>query len=112
MLQGHDLKRTERWVALFHHEDGLIDITIGLIAMGFGLMNASDKVIFWLAFYILGIGIWRASKKWITYPGIGYGKSSEKGNGNKTVLIGIIIVNLLLLFVLGLILLNLKGLTT
>jgi hypothetical protein len=112
MSQGQDLKRTERWAYLFHHEDGLIDITIGLIAMGFGLMIASDRVIFWLIFYILGIGIWRASKKWITNPRIGYVKSPEKGNGNKAILIGIIVANLSLLFVLGLILLNLKGLTT
>ena len=112
MSQQQDLNRRERWAYLFCHEDGVIDITVGLIAMGLGLMIASDKVIFWLVFYILGIGIWRASKQWMTYPRIGDVKFPEKGNSNKTILIGIIVVNLLLLFVLGLILLNLKGLTT
>ncbi len=87
-----------------------MDIIVGLIAMGFGLMIASDKLIFWLIFYIVGIGVWRASKQWITYPGPDRVKSPQKRKTGKPILIGMIMANLLLIFVLALILLNLKGL--
>ena len=109
--QRQDLRRREVGASLFCHEDGLMDIIVGLIAMGFGLMVASDKLIFWLIFYIVGIGVWRASKQWVTYPRTDHVKSPQKRKTDKPILIGIIFANLLLLFILALILLNLKGLT-
>jgi hypothetical protein len=107
MLERQDLRVKERWAYLFCHEDGLIDIMVGLIAMGFGLIIASDKVIFWLIFYIFGIGIWRASKQWIPNPRIRH--VAEKRSLNKTILMGMLVANLMLLFILALILLNQKA---
>ncbi len=110
MQQGQDLKKIERWAYLFCHEDGLIDIVVGLIAISFGLMIASDRVIFWLIFYILGIGLWRASERWITYPRKDCVNTSNKGSsGNAPALIGLFVALLLLVFVLGFILVNLEG---
>jgi len=110
MSEWQDSRVKEGWIYSICHEDGLLDITVGLLAMGFGLVVASDKVIFWLIFYIFGIGIWRASKQWIPDPKIHH--TGEKKSTNKTILMGMLIANIMLLFILALILLNLKGLTS
>jgi hypothetical protein len=109
MSQEQPQRRLEQWAYFVHKEDGLINILIGLIAMVVGLMVASDKIIFWLIFYILGIGIWRASEKWITYPRKDYSKAPDKGITNTPILIGLMIALLLVLLALGFILVNLKG---
>jgi hypothetical protein len=109
-MSGHQFINTkERLVYSVFHEDGFLDIIAGLIAMGVSFSIASDKVIFWLIFYIFGIGIWRASKQWIPESRTTNTKTSEKRNSHDIILIGMIIANLFLLCVIALILLNLKG---
>jgi hypothetical protein len=109
MSQEQPQRRLEQWSYFFRKEDGVINILIGLIAMVIGLMVASDKIVFWLIFYILGIGIWRVSEKWINYPGKDCIKSSDKGVGSTPILIGLFVALLFLVFILGFILVNLKG---
>lgn len=112
MSQQQPQRRIEQWAGFFQKADGLINILIGLVAIGAGLVVASDKIIYWLIFYILGIGIWRASDRWMIYPSKTCIQPSDKRNYNKATLIGILFALLLLLVVLIYILLNLARLAS
>ena len=109
MSQESDLKKMGQRAYLFYPQDGFIDIAIGFMAISFGLLVAMDREVFWFIFYVLGVGIYRATKKWIAYPKIGYVKLSENRKGKLAILIGAIIVPALVFMVLGLVVLSLKG---
>lgn len=76
MSQEHDFKKLQQRTYQSYHQDGLIDIIIGLAMIGFGLMLAFDSSVFifmsWMPiiFYV-------PFKNRITVPRIGYVKFSS-----------------------------------
>ena len=108
MSQESDLKKMGPRDYFLYPQDGLIDIAVGFMAISFGLLVAMDRAVFWFIFYVLGIGICRATKKWITYPKMGYVKLSENRKTKMAILIGAIVVPVLVFIVLGLVVFSLK----
>jgi hypothetical protein len=78
MSQEQDFKKLQQRTYASYHQDGLIDIILGLSIIGFGLMMALDSSVFsimsWMAiiFYV-------PFKNRITVPRIGYVKFSSSG---------------------------------
>jgi hypothetical protein len=66
-----DMKEIERQVYMFYHEDGLIDIAIGFVFLGWGLMLAIAPT---GLIGLLGLGavaIWYLGKRYLTIPRVG-----------------------------------------
>jgi len=70
-----------------YHQDGLIDIIVGLYALAFGLGIVADKILdFSFAVIMPGmmiaivLPIWLAAKRKITMPRIGYVNIGAKGS--------------------------------
>ena len=72
--QPIDLKALERRAYLSYHEDGVLDIFIGLGALFFGLFMLTDM--FWMAgvFPAIFTPVYVSAKRSITIPRIGYVK--------------------------------------
>jgi hypothetical protein len=48
MSQESDLKKMEQRDYFLYPQDGLIDITVGFMAISFGLLVAMDRAVLWL----------------------------------------------------------------
>jgi len=70
-----NLKKIERKAYLSYHQDGLLDVSIGVFIIGFGLYVLSDSDFPFMAILpALLVPVWAKAKKKITYPRIGYVK--------------------------------------
>ena len=103
MSQEQDFKRLQQKTYCAYHQDGLIDIIIGLAIIGFGLNTALDNAAF-LFMGWLPIVFYVPFKNRFTVPRIGYVKFYAS---NKLVF-GLVIVGLLVLM-LGLFVLFISG---
>ena len=81
------LREVEKKTYMSYHQDGLIDIIIGLYALAFGLGIVVDKILdFSFAVLMPGIliaiilPIWIQAKRKITLPRIGYVNIGTKGS--------------------------------
>jgi hypothetical protein len=98
MSQEHDFKKLQQRTYQSYHQDGLIDIIIGLGFIGFGLMMAFDSSVFifmsWMPiiFYV-------PFKNRITVPRIGYVKFTTS---NLRLALALATGLLVMLFVVGL----------
>ena len=79
MTKQNTLRDIEKKTYMSYHQDGLIDIVVGLYALAFGLGIIADKMLdFSFAAIMPGImiaivlPIWLAAKRKITMPRIGY----------------------------------------
>ena len=104
MSQEQDFKKLQQRTYQSYHQDGLIDIIIGLGFIGFGLMMAFDSSIFafmsWMPiiFYV-------PFKNRITIPRIGYVRFSTSNTK-----IGIAVGTFLLIILLGMFIFLVAGL--
>ena len=105
MSQEHDFKKLQQRTYESYHQDGLIDILIGLGFIGFGLNMAFDSSVFiFLAW--MPIILYVPFKNRITVPRIGYVKFSAS---NTKMFISIAVAVLLFVFLLGIILFLIGG---
>ena len=75
MTQKIDLKKIERRAYLSYHQDGVVDVFIGLVFLLYGVVMLADKAAFiglcWMpALFIV------PAKRWLTVPRMGYVKFS------------------------------------
>jgi hypothetical protein len=103
MSQEQDFKKLQQRTYASNHQDGLIDIIIGLAIIGFGLMLALDSSVFSMISW-MPIIFYVPFKNRITVPRIGYVKFYAS---NKIVL-GLVITGLLVLL-LGLVIFFISG---
>jgi hypothetical protein len=87
MTKQNTLREIEKKTYMSYHQDGLIDIVIGLYALGFGLGIIIDRI--WeLSFasimpaivIVLVLPIWIQAKRKITMPRIGYVNIGRRGS--------------------------------
>lgn len=103
MSQEQDFKKLQQKTYRSYHQDGLIDIIIGLAIIGFGLNIALDNA----AFLFMGwfpIVFYVPMKNRITVPRIGY----VKFHASNRIVIGLMLAGLLVL-VLGLFVFVISG---
>ena len=81
MLQDKKFKQLERRTYLLYHQDGLIDIVVGLCILGFGINMLSDSSAFsmlaWMPLIFLP-----SLKKSVTIPRLGYAKFDARRTGS------------------------------
>jgi hypothetical protein len=71
MSPTDDFKQLERRAYLSYHQDGVIDIIVGLAMLGFGTYLAIDQLIFMLAAWLF-LAAYVPLKRRITVPRFGY----------------------------------------
>jgi hypothetical protein len=87
-----DLKQIQRKVYISYFQDGLWDILLGVLLVGWGLMLTYDFVSviggIWVAFYLIVLGL----KRWLTYPRAGYIKmAGARRQQIKMVILGVVL---------------------
>jgi len=93
-----DMKEIERQVYLSYSEDGLIDIAIGVVIAGWGLMLIQEPKGLIGLLGLLGLGIWYMGKRLITIPRIGIIEPSQKMERRLTNMAVFLVVLGLLIF--------------
>jgi len=102
MTEKINLKKIEKKNYMFYHQDGLIDLLLG-IGILFAILCFAIEMI-WLAgaFVILAVPLYTNVKQKITAPRLGLVKFGQKGQHKTLFILLIIIGNIFLLFFLGL----------
>jgi hypothetical protein len=87
MTQQNTLKEVEKKAYMSYHQDGLLDIVIGLYALSFGLGIVADKILDFSFAAIMPailisivLPIWIQAKRKITMPRIGFVKFGARGS--------------------------------
>ena len=73
-----DMKEIERQAYMSYHEDGLIDIAIGIVFAAWGILLAVSLPALIGLLGLVAIGIWYAGKRFLTIPRTGILKPSQK----------------------------------
>jgi hypothetical protein len=105
MAENARLEEREQTDYLQYHGDGLVDILIGLWAVGFGLWMLVENVVFIALLPIFFLPAWRSLKKSITAPRMRHINFTPAPNARRN-LMAIMLVGVLalaLLMVLGLV---------
>lgn len=106
MTEEPNLKEIERRAYMSYHQDGLLDIFVGLYILGFGL-GITMEVLWEIGFAVIIPGIilvtvlpiWFAAKRKITLPRIGFVNFGVRGtNKLVAIFIGTTVAGLLALF--------------
>ena len=108
-MKEPNLKEIEKRTYISYHQDGLIDIFIGIYILLFAtgiLLNTILELSTWFVipaiFPAIIVPIWISIKKRITMPRIGYVKFKSTGVNRLTaIFIGLIIAGLGMFFILG-----------
>ena len=77
MTENINLKGIEQKAYMSYHQDGLLDIVIGLVPLFMGISALTGNYLFIILLALIGIS-WKAAKKTITVPRLGYVEFSEK----------------------------------
>lgn len=97
MTQNINLKELEKKAFTSYHQDGLLDIVIGLYILGFGMGILADML--WLPIFLYpgAFFVWLAAKKSLTVPRIGYVKFGPERHSQmrKLLLIGVVALSLM-----------------
>jgi len=87
MTKQNSLREIEKKAYMSYHQDGLLDIFVGLYALAFGLGMIADKILeFGFGAIMPGIliaivlPIWIQAKRKITMPRIGFVKFGTRGS--------------------------------
>ena len=106
MTKQNTLREIEKKAYISYHQDGLIDIVIGVYALSFGLGIVADKI--WdFSFAVIMPGIliaivlpiWIQAKRKFTMPRIGYVKFGTRGSNKLFALfVGLMVAGLGVLF--------------
>ena len=100
MSQSDELKKLSRKAYLSYHQDGLIDILIGLGVLGFGLMMLFDNQVFNMMAW-LPIIFYMPLKNRITVPRFGYVQFAPERVKRQRLLVGLLVGILLFILLLG-----------
>ena len=88
-----DLGRIEQKVYLSYHQDGLLDIFIGLFILGFGMSMANLPAFVPSLLWTMCILYFWPAKKFVSYPRMGYARfSPERKVREKKKLIALVIL--------------------
>ncbi len=74
MTQKVNLKEMERKAFMSYHEDGVLDLCLGIYILVIGISLAFDDLILFILAYFIAFSVWTGVKKKITAPRIGYVK--------------------------------------
>jgi hypothetical protein len=95
VTEGPNLKEIERRTYMSYHQDGLLDICIGVYVLGFGLAifmreiwDFDSAMLPLILFGTIIVPIWIAAKRKITMPRIGYVNFGKKGR-NKIIILAL-----------------------
>jgi hypothetical protein len=102
MTKQNTLREVEKKAYISYHQDGLLDIFIGVYALAFGLGIVADTILdFSFAVIMPGalvavfLPIWIEAKRKITMPRIGFVKFGAKGSNKLfAVLLGLLVAGL------------------
>ena len=100
MSQSDELKKLSRKAYLSYHQDGLIDMLIGLGILGFGLMMLTDSVVFNMLAW-MPIIFYVPLKNRITVPRFGYVQFTSERAKRQQLLLALLIGCLLFILLLG-----------
>jgi hypothetical protein len=78
MNEKMSLKQIERKAYTSYHQDGILDILIGMFIVGFATMVIADMTYLGWMFYIVAISIYASAKKVLTVPRIGFVKFPQQ----------------------------------
>ena len=104
MNEKMNLQEIRRQVYLYYTEDGLLDISLGLVILGFGLLLLLDLPAFVGALGLIGLLVWYLGKGSLVVPRVG---SIQPGPTLKKRFLGFFInvclvgIGVLILFLLG-----------
>lgn len=106
MTKQNTLREIEKKAYMSYHQDGLLDIVIGLYALSFGLGIVMDRIwelnfaTIWPAILIaIILPIWIQAKRKITMPRIGFVKFGARGSNKLfAVFVGLMVAGLGVLF--------------
>jgi len=91
MTERINLKEIERKVYTSYHQDGLIDISIAVIVLTFGIMTVLDMPWMGGIFAVVGISLYAAAKRTLTVPRIGFVKLAQyRGKAMQAMAIGVL----------------------
>ena len=105
MSTDNELKKLGRKTYLGYHQDGIIDIILGLCTLGFGIRMATDSVVF-MFFSWLPILFYLPLKNRITVPRYGYVRFTSDRRTAIIFSITLIVGLVLLVFFFGLYVFN------
>jgi hypothetical protein len=100
MEQRPELKLIERRAYLSYHQDGLIDICLGMVFLAFGLVTLSGQSLFRSLCWMPGLLI-APLKKWITVPRMGMVKFGASGKMKRVKIALLLSCAAVLLFILA-----------
>jgi hypothetical protein len=103
-----DFKKLERKAYLSYHQDGLIDIIIGIAILGFGLNIATDTVIFGILTW-LPVIFYVPLKNYFTAPRFGYVRFSSPRQTTIRLGLALLVGLLAMLFFAGLYIFAVSG---
>ena len=104
MSQNFNLKKIEQKAYFSYHNDGIIDILIGFVILLFGIGMATDMAYLAAISASVGVPIWLAAKKYVTYPRLGLVKfNQDRINKEKnilflSILLGVVVLMYVSLF--------------
>ena len=96
MVENRRFKQLERRTYLLYHQDGLIDIIIGLCIMGFGLNMFTDSSAFSILAWMPVIFLPGLKNK-ITVPRLGYAQFDRKRTGSLRLMAVLMVLGLVAL---------------
>lgn len=101
MSAANDLNPLKRKVLLAYHRDGILDLTVGSVILGFGLNMLTDNIVFLMLGWLMML-LYVFLKQRITIPRFGYVRieSPEKNWRQLRFLLGLGVL-VLLLFLIG-----------
>ena len=117
MTKQNTLREIEKKAYMSYHQDGLLDIVIGLYALSFGLGIFADKILeFSFAAIVPAImisivlPIWIQAKRKITMPRIGFVKFGARGSNKLfAIFLGLAVAGLGVLLAFGVFVLGPNG---
>ena len=108
MYQHTDFKNLAQKAYLSYHQDGIIDLIIGWVALFFGLNMITENSTFlfvsWLAFIM-----YMPLKNRFTVPRFGYINFDSKVSRRATIIVTFLVLGVLVLFVFGIAVLLISG---
>lgn len=103
MTQNINLKNIEKKVYMSYHQDGILDISLGLLILLFGIAMHTHLIAFVGLIPILVMGVGYLAKKFVTIPRMGYvnfsnaRKAKERSKMSFWLVLGIVVFGAVLI---------------
>lgn len=93
MNEKMSLKQIERKAYTSYHQDGILDVLIGISILGFAAMVIADMIYLGWMFFVVAISIYASAKKVLTVPRIGFVKFPQQRT--KVAILALVILGVL-----------------